>query len=202
MVPPVFDSVTSTFEQLFAPDSNARHQSTGDGHGNLRWTSRHKHHTMNRTPHRPKGNHQMTKNPGAFENDTFVMPIRVYYADTDAGGIVYHSVYLDMAERCRTEMLRALSWPLIGADGSNFVVRRAQLEWHSPAFLEDLLTCVTHVQRLKAASVTMHQGFYRDGATLAEATVTLAYVSKQIKPIRMPKALRNAFGACTRPAQD
>lgn len=124
---------------------------------------------------------------------TFQMPIRVYYADTDAGGIVYHSTYLDMAERCRTEYLRHLGHPLVGPDGAQFVVRRAEIDWWRPARLDDLLTCTTRVTHLGGASVTMAQRFTLDGLDLSEVVVTLVHVSAAMRPVRIPDTLRAAM---------
>lgn len=142
----------------------------------------------------------MTASPGHFDAaGAFVLPIRVYYADTDAGGIVYHAVYLDMAERARTEMLRALGHPLVSPDGAQFVVRRAEVDWHRPARLDDWLYCVTAVREAGAARAVLRQAFYRETDLLAEATITLAHVGADLRPVRMPPALRAAFARC-RPA--
>lgn len=130
---------------------------------------------------------------GAFVEGAFVLPIRVYYADTDAGGIVYHARYLDMAERTRTEMLRALNQPLVGPEGTMFVVSRAELDWRRPARLEDMIHCVTVVTELGAARVTLRQRFVRDQTVLADAVVRIAHVSAAFRPVRMPEALRRGF---------
>lgn len=127
------------------------------------------------------------------------MPIRVYYADTDAGGVVYHSVYLEFAERCRTEMLRHLGWPLVGPEGEMFVVRRAELDWLRPARLEQVLTCRTTVQEIGGASVQMRQAFYGDDTLLCEIAITLVHVSAALRPARLPDGLRAAFGTCMAP---
>lgn len=125
----------------------------------------------------------------------FDMPIRVYYADTDAGGIVYHATYLDMAERCRTEYLRHLDHPLVGAQGEQFVVRRAEIDWWHPARLDDLLTCTTRVTHLGGASLVMEQRFTLNDVALAQIVVTLVHVSATMRPVRIPATLRAAMSA-------
>ncbi len=124
---------------------------------------------------------------------SFSLPIRVYYADTDAGGIVYHARYLDYAERTRTELLRSFGWPLVGPDGENFVVRKASLDWKAPARLDDLLTCQTTVLELGGASVILGQNILRDDTLLCATEIELVLVSSQGRPTRFPQALRDKF---------
>ena len=123
----------------------------------------------------------------------FALPIRVYYADTDAGGIVYHSKYLDMAERCRTELLRRFDWPLVGANGENFIVRSAILDWLAPARLDDLITCTTTVVEVKGARVKLRQNFEFEGQTLCNVQVELVHVSAEMRPSRLPLDLKQKF---------
>lgn len=131
--------------------------------------------------------------PGRFESGAFVMPVRVYYADTDAGGVVYHGRYLDYAERARSELLRALGWPLVAPTGEAFLVRSAACDWLRPARLDELLEVRTTVSALGAATATMRQEVSRDGAALFEAEIRLAHVSAALRPARIPPALRAAF---------
>jgi acyl-CoA thioester hydrolase len=94
--------------------------------------------------------------------------IRVYYEDTDAGGVVYHARYLAFAERARTETLReaGLSHADMGAEhGVMFMVRRADLEYLRPARLDDLLTIRTETIGATGATVTLRQSFYRNAET-------------------------------------
>ncbi len=132
-------------------------------------------------------------NTGSITANGFEMPIRVYYADTDAGGIVYHAQYLNMAERCRTELLRHFNWPLVGHEGQNFIVRRASIDWISPARLDDLITCTTTVMRLGGAVVSLQQDFSLGEQTLCQIALDLVYVSADMKPSRLPKDLRAKF---------
>ncbi len=125
--------------------------------------------------------------------DGFSMPIRVYYGDTDAGGIMYHANYLVMAERARSEMLRALDLPLIGEAGENFIVRSAQIDWQSPARLDDLITCTTRAAAIGAANVDLVQSFHLDDRLLCAIAIKLVHVSGSLRPVRMSAAMRAAF---------
>ena len=116
------------------------------------------------------------------------LKVRIYYEDTDAGGIVYHSNYLKYAERGRTEMLYAL-----GIEHNNVVglaVSRAKLKFKKPAVLGDELTVVTECKELNGASCDLTQNVYRDGELLVEIDITLVCVNEQIKPVRMPDKLK------------
>ncbi|WKE64473.1 tol-pal system-associated acyl-CoA thioesterase [Gallaecimonas kandeliae] len=106
-------------------------------------------------------------------------PIRVYYEDTDAGGIVYHANYLKFFERARTEWLREFG---IEQDGLlaldlAFVVRSVKMDNHLPARFNELLTVVSTVPTLKRASLVFHQQLLREGGQiLCEAEVLVACV--------------------------
>ena len=130
---------------------------------------------------------------GAITKDGFVMPIRVYYADTDAGGIVYHANYLEMAERCRSEMVRAFGEPLIGPQGENFIVTKAEIDWLSPARLDDLIICSTVVSNVGAASVDIQHFFTMERRRICEVRIKLVYVSSALKPLKMRQTLREKF---------
>lgn len=90
--------------------------------------------------------------------------IRVYYEDTDAGGIVYYSNYLKFTERCRTELLRDLGISqssLIEKFGVKFIVHSLSIKYINPAFLDDLLTIETNINNLKKASLDFEQNVYK-----------------------------------------
>jgi acyl-CoA thioester hydrolase len=139
---------------------------------------------------------------GVIRDGRHVMPVRVYYEDTDFSGVVYHASYLRFLERGRTNYLRVL-----GADqralfeqveaeapGFSFVVRSMQVDFRSPARMDDLLDVVTAPQEVKGASVMLRQWVERDGEALVEATVQVAFVSNgRARPI--PKPLRVAMTA-------
>ncbi len=96
--------------------------------------------------------------------------LRVYYQDTDAGGIVYHANYLAFAERARTEALRERGTPhaqMVAEHGVMFVVRRVNLHYQRPARLEDVIRIETEFRDVSGASVTLFQHFWRDSDSLA-----------------------------------
>jgi len=129
-----------------------------------------------------------------------VLPVRVYFEDTDAGGVVYHASYVRFCERGRTDFLRLLGTDarrLI--DGSEnrepaaFVVRRMSFDFIRPARMDDLLEIETHVKEIGGASVTLIQTVTRGGQRIAEAEVTVVLISVSGKPLRLSEAVRNAF---------
>ncbi|MEX2450406.1 MAG: YbgC/FadM family acyl-CoA thioesterase, partial [Rhodospirillales bacterium] len=126
---------------------------------------------------------------GAFEQDLYVYPVRVYYEDTDAGGVVYYANYFKFAERARTEMMRALgveSGRLMNEDGIALAVRHCEADFTKPARLDDLLTVSTRLLGLGGASVTVEQTIACQGAALAKITIRLACMSLAGGPARMP----------------
>ncbi len=125
--------------------------------------------------------------------------VRVYFEDTDAGGIAYHASYLRFAERGRTEALRDLGVAhadLVSGFNLMFVVRRIQMDYLRPARLDDLLTVTTRPLAVGGASVTLRQGFERAGeeAELAVAVVKLGCLAVGAnRPERMPDRWRHAL---------
>ncbi len=107
---------------------------------------------------------------------------RVYYSDTDAGGIVYHSRYLDIAEHARTEFVRETSSrreagdELLRARKIGFVVKKVEIVYHSPAFLDDLLTVHSTIVSAKRFSITIRQRVMRGESELATLTVRAASI--------------------------
>ena len=129
-----------------------------------------------------------------------VLPVRVYFEDTDAGGLVYHASYVRFAERGRTDFLRLLGTDarqLITGSASRepaaFVVRRMNIDFFRPGRMDDLLEVETRVKELGGASVTLIQTVTRDGTRLVEAEVTVVLVSVSGKPLRLSDAVRGAF---------
>jgi acyl-CoA thioester hydrolase len=105
--------------------------------------------------------------------------LRVYYQDTDAGGIVYHANYLNFAERARAEALRAMGIPhaeMVKKHAVMFVVRRVVLDYQRPARLDDELVIETRVVQVGGASATLRQEFWRDSDSLAVLEVSLGCV--------------------------
>ncbi|MES2152540.1 MAG: tol-pal system-associated acyl-CoA thioesterase [Pseudomonadota bacterium] len=116
--------------------------------------------------------------------------IRVYYEDTDAGGIVYYANYLKFFERARTEWLRAAQvaqHELLEQHQALFVVKRASIDYHAPAKLDDVLELTLSIEKLGRASVRFAQQARRDGELLASAEVTVACVdAASLKPRPLP----------------
>ena len=139
---------------------------------------------------------------GEIRDGRHVMPVRVYYEDTDFSGAVYHASYLRFMERGRTNYLRLLG---VGhralfeeaqkaAPGFAFVVRSMQIEFLKAARMDDVLDVVTQPQEVKGASVTLSQRVVRGPDLLVEARVRVAFVAGgRARPI--PKALRTAMAA-------
>jgi acyl-CoA thioester hydrolase len=127
-----------------------------------------------------------------------VFPVRVYYEDTDAGGVVYHANYLRFAERARTEMLRqagigqAALW---AEQGLAFTVRRCEAEFLKPARLDDALEVHTRVLEARGARVEAEQVVKRAGDEIARLRLEIACVDRQGKPARLPRTLSDAFSA-------
>jgi acyl-CoA thioester hydrolase len=126
-----------------------------------------------------------------------VYTLRVYYEDTDAGGVVYYANYLRYAERARTEALRELGIPhaaLVARYGLMFVVRRIKVDYLRPARLDESLTVVTEALAVGGASVVLHQAVLGSGGTCAILEVQLACVPPNgDKPARLPPPWRSAL---------
>jgi acyl-CoA thioester hydrolase len=124
----------------------------------------------------------------------FSLPVRVYYQDTDAGGVVFHAQYLAFFERARTEFLNALGFDLARlADEGRilFLVHELSLRYHRPARLNDLLEVSAQVARLGHASLVFRHRVERAGQLLVEGEVTLALADRErLRPVRMPAELK------------
>jgi acyl-CoA thioester hydrolase len=130
-----------------------------------------------------------------------VLPVRVYFEDTDFSGLVYHASYVRWCERGRSDFLRLLGGDhrrlIDGSDGAEpaaFVVRRMTFDFLKPARIDELLEVVTRVKAVGAASLTLVQSVRRAETTLVEAEVTVVLISVSGKPLRISSALREAFG--------
>lgn len=123
----------------------------------------------------------------------FRMPVRVYYQDTDAGGVVFHAQYLAFMERARTELLNALGLDIARlADERRilFVVHEIVVRYHRPALLNERLSVSAEVARMGRASLAFRQRVEREGALLVEAEVTLVLVDRdRLRPVRVPESL-------------
>jgi acyl-CoA thioester hydrolase len=128
-------------------------------------------------------------------------PVRVYYEDTDAGGIVYYANYLKFAERARTELIRAAGVEhsaLRADDGVLFTVRRCEADYIAPAKLDDLLEVESVIVEMRAASLWLDQTVRRGAEVLARLRIRLACVAGDGRPVPWPPRLRHALDTIAR----
>ncbi|WP_339950250.1 tol-pal system-associated acyl-CoA thioesterase [uncultured Albimonas sp.] len=123
------------------------------------------------------------------------LTVRVYYEDTDLAGVVFYANYLRYYERGRSDALRELGvdQSALKAAGVVFVVRRIEVDYLAPARFEDLLEVATRVETLKGASATMLQEVRRDGRVLNRARVSVACMTLDGRPVRLPPEARAAM---------
>ena len=129
---------------------------------------------------------------------TFSLPVRVYYQDTDAGGVVFHGKYLNFFERARTEWLRQLGFDvrqLAEHQGVLFIVRELRVNYLRPAQVDDMLTVTAALDNLGRAQFTLDQRVLRGADLLVQGSVNLACVSVEgLKPARVPPQVYAALG--------
>ena len=122
----------------------------------------------------------------------FTWTVRVYYEDTDAGGIVFYANYLKFFERARTEWLRAAGvsqQALLHDDGAIFVVKSASVDYHAPARLDDVLNLTLSIEKLGRASVSFAQQAWCGDTLLASAAVKVGCVdAASLRPRSLPEA--------------
>jgi acyl-CoA thioester hydrolase len=146
----------------------------------------------------------MTK--ALLTGDAHIWPIRVYFEDTDAGGVVYHGNYLKFAERARTELMRAAGFDhteLAKDYGVLIVVRHCAMEFIAPARLDDALEVRSQVITMGGASLTIRQEVFRPmpvtgdrlggDKLLVVVELRLACVSTDLRPARLPTTLKHAL---------
>ena len=127
--------------------------------------------------------------------------MRVYYQDTDAGGVVFHATYLDFLERARMEWMRARGFDareLASRFRLVFIVRQLQIAYMKPALLDDLVTVSAAVEKMGRAQVTFAQEVRRDGEALMRASVNVACVAADsLKPMPFPEEIRASLAQRT-----
>jgi acyl-CoA thioester hydrolase len=136
----------------------------------------------------------MTPTPLALED--YAYRVRVYYEDTDAAGVVYHTNYLKWMERARTEWLHQqhLSCTALHQEGLAFVLHHVDLTYHQPARLEEIISVSCQLIEMGACRFKMIQRIERYNRLLAEGTLTLACVDAHtFKPTRLPERIRHVF---------
>lgn len=128
--------------------------------------------------------------------NTLKFPIRVYYEDTDVGGIVYYANYLKFAERARTEALRSLGInqsDLMRKENIYFIVRHCNIDFLRPAKLDDLLTIETLIHDINRVSINMIQDIKKDGEILVSLKVKLAVINSSMKPVKLPDYIKKSM---------
>ena len=130
---------------------------------------------------------------GRIQNGIHIMPIRIYYEDTDAGGVVYHARYVAFCERARSDCLRLLGIHQSSFDNINFVVRRMVCDFLKPARLDDLLEVHTRFVEMAGARVEIGQEVMLNGNTVFKADVTVALVDARGRLKRLPESMADRF---------
>jgi len=145
---------------------------------------------------------------GRIEGDTHILPVRVYFEDTDCGGVVYHANFLKFCERGRSDFIR-----LLGIDATNladpeqgepaiFIVRRVEIDFLKPGRMDDVLEIVTTCAEIGRASLTLDQQVRRGDQPLAKAKVTVVLVSSSGKPQRIGQLVRGALQRFVNPERE
>ncbi len=139
----------------------------------------------------------MSDTPGAIGAAAFRWPVRVYYEDTDAGGVVYYANYLKYLERARTEWLRAAGYEqaeIAHERGLLFAVRAVSIEYRAPARLDDRLDAVARLERLGRASIDFEQWVERAAVELCRARIAVACLDAEtFRPRVLPADLKGVF---------
>jgi acyl-CoA thioester hydrolase len=135
----------------------------------------------------------------------FEMPVRVYYQDTDAGGVMFHGTYLNFLERARMEWMRARGFDageLVIRFRLVFIVRQLEIAYLKPALLDDLVKVSAKVGKMGRAQLTFTQEVRRDGETLVRAAVNVACVgADDMKPMPFPEEIRACLVQGVSPAE-
>ncbi|MFL2781501.1 MAG: YbgC/FadM family acyl-CoA thioesterase [Rhodospirillales bacterium] len=121
--------------------------------------------------------------------------VRVYYEDTDAGGIVYYANYLKFAERGRTELIRSIMELQSNKQTSekiNFVVQKCNLEYDKPARLDDLIEVKTEISLVKGSVIEMLQFIISEETILVKIFIKLVCINSEGRPVRIPKYLQKS----------
>lgn len=141
-----------------------------------------------------------TELAGTVEGGVHRTRARIYYADTDFSGLVYHARYLEFLERGRSDLLRhagIIHSELIAGHGEApsiaWVVRRMEIDFRGAARIDDIVTVETRLSGLSGARATMDQAILRDEDLLVGARVEAATIDGKGRPVRFPKPWRSVF---------
>jgi acyl-CoA thioester hydrolase len=137
----------------------------------------------------------MTQAAGRFEGKTHILPVRIYYADTDLSGIVYHANYLAYMERGRSEFFRSVGIArlaqLESAEPTAWTLRKVALEYLKPARIDDLIEVHTKLTGLTGARMNAEQDVHLNGAMLTRASIEACIITLTGKPRRIPQEVRD-----------
>ena len=139
---------------------------------------------------------------GGFAGAEHHFALTVYFEDTDTAGVVYYANYLKFMERARSDMIRAVGVDqseMLRGDGSAYFVTEVDIRYFKPARLGDDLLVVSAVERVRAASVDIHQRVMRSSELLTDARVTAAFLDRDGRPRRQPKDWVEKFREIIRP---
>ena len=136
---------------------------------------------------------------GRIEGKTHILPVRVYYEDTDVSGVVYHANYLRYMERGRSEFFRSAGITKLAQleqpDPTAWALRRCAIEYHRPARLDDLIEVHTRCIALSGARLSAEQKCFANGQLLTEAEVEACVITLTGKPRRIPDDMREKLAA-------
>ncbi len=142
---------------------------------------------------------------GRIEGSRHILPVRVYFEDTDFSGLVYHASYLRWCERGRSDFLRLLGVshgeliaPGEDAEPAAFVVRRLEIDYLRPARIDEILEVATECAEIGGAHILLAQQIARADTVLCKLLVKVVLVSRSGRPMRMPADARAAFAELTR----
>ena len=129
-------------------------------------------------------------------HDNFYHKIKVYYEDTDAGGIVYYANYLKYLERARTEALSTIGLSNLQIKdkyGALIIVKSCNIEYKKPSYLEDVLSIRSFIKSVSKTSFIMNQIITKNENVVAEAKIHLVFINEKRKPIKVPEIIFNNF---------
>ena len=129
-------------------------------------------------------------------SNVFNYNLKIYYEDTDAGGVVYYANYLKFLERARSEAIYELGFSnteLKKTFGILIIVKSCNIEYIKPALLEDNLTIISNINKIKITSLIMKQDIKRNKDLIASANIHLVFVNSEGKPTKIPNNLKKIF---------
>ena len=125
-------------------------------------------------------------------HENFFHKIKVYYEDTDSGGVVYYANYLKYLERARTEALFSIGFSnkkILDKFGSLIIVKSCNIEYKKSAYLEDYLQIKSFVESISKTSFLMNQSIFKDKELIVEAKIHLVFINEKFKPVKIPEKI-------------